>query len=237
MYENSVNEMPLSMRVLNGVLGEHVAQREVLADVAQELDQAVLREPLAVVEQPCTARSVEVQEALELRPDGRPIRVERVVIEQVALGALARRVADHPGAAADNRDRRSGTGPLQRDEHRDRHQVAHLERGRGRVEADIAADRPARQPLGEALRLVLEEAAPLQLTQEGMPLGGGGTGFLHASYARVERRCRPAATAGRSDAAPNRRPVAEPGDGVRAGWQSQFRCSSLVRWRSSRSSG
>ena len=52
-----------------------------------------------------------------------------------------------------------------------------------------------------------------------------------------ERRCRPAATVGRSRRSTQSEVARREADGVRAGWQSPFRCSSLARWRSSRLSG
>ena len=85
-------------------------------------------EPVEVVDQDGAARARrEVEEPLELAADARDVRLERVAVEQVALGRTARRVADHPGPAADERD-----GPpavaLQPQQPEDRHQVADVER-------------------------------------------------------------------------------------------------------------
>ena len=54
---------------LDRVLGEHVRDREVLAGVAQELDQRELAEPVEVVDQDRAGPRREVEEALELAPD------------------------------------------------------------------------------------------------------------------------------------------------------------------------
>ena len=57
---------------LDGVLGEHVRHREVLADVAQEIDERQLAEPIEVVDHQRAARSGrEVEEAFQLTADRR----------------------------------------------------------------------------------------------------------------------------------------------------------------------
>ena len=51
MYENSVNDMPAPEPRLDRILGEHVRHGEVLADVAQEVEQLPnFGQPLAVVD-------------------------------------------------------------------------------------------------------------------------------------------------------------------------------------------
>ena len=59
-----------------------------------------------------------------------------VVVEQVALGALARRIADHAGGAADDDDR-PVAGALQPRLHDHRHEVADVQARRRRVVAGV----------------------------------------------------------------------------------------------------
>ena len=53
--------------------------------------------------------------------------VERLGVEQVPLGRAARRVADHPGPAADHRDRPAAEA-LEAEQPEDRDEVADVER-------------------------------------------------------------------------------------------------------------
>ena len=95
------------------LLGEHVVDRDVLADVAQELDHADRLGPVAVVDQPCLAGpGLEVEEGRELRLDGTRVAVERVAVEEVALLAAPAGIADHARGPARQRDRQM-TGELE----------------------------------------------------------------------------------------------------------------------------
>ena len=88
--------MPASRRGLDRVLGQHVRDREVLADVAQELEQRPPRRASRGCRPSAPGRAGrEVEEALELGPDRGGVGARSVAIEQVALGRLAGRVADH----------------------------------------------------------------------------------------------------------------------------------------------
>ena len=129
---------------------------------------AELRQPLAVVDHlRLVGRRREVDEALELRADGRRIGSNLFVVEQVALARLARRVADHARPATDDHERRAACA-LEVGEHEDLDEVAHVERARRRVEADVAGDRrpPAPDALLEALGHLGDQAAPAQLGQK-----------------------------------------------------------------------
>ena len=88
-----------------------------------------------------------------------------LVVEELALGRLARRIAHHAGPAADDHERRSAR-PLEVREHENLQQMAHVQRARRRVEADVGADRTLRQALFEALRLLGDQAAPGQLSKQ-----------------------------------------------------------------------
>ena len=162
---------------LDGVLREHVRDREVLPDVAQELQHRQLAQPVEVVDHDGGVRALEREEALQLRADSREVRLERRAIQQVPLGGGARRVADHAGAAADEHDR-PAAALLEVDEGRDRHEVADVERRTGRVEPVVGGNLAAgRQAGGERRRRIVEEASPAQLVEEagqavGRSIGG-----------------------------------------------------------------
>ena len=70
------------------------------------------------------------------------IRLERVAVEQVALGRAPGRVADHPGPAADQCDRPAAE-PLEPQQAEDRDEVADVERVARRIEPVVAGDRRA----------------------------------------------------------------------------------------------
>ena len=70
----------------------------------------------------------------------RDIGVDILDRQQRALLALAARIADHPGAAADEGDRRVAEALQPRQRH-DRQQRADVQARRGRIEADVAVTR------------------------------------------------------------------------------------------------
>ena len=72
-----------------------------LADVAHEIDHLYVAEPVVVVDYQRWVTAVEVKETLQfaahvVRPFG-----DRIAGIQAALFALARRITNQPGAAAD----------------------------------------------------------------------------------------------------------------------------------------
>ena len=66
-----------------------------------------------------------------------------------ALLRLAARIADHAGAAADDRDRRVAE-PLQPRERHHRQQRADVQARRRRIEADVGGDALVRERVGQA---------------------------------------------------------------------------------------
>ena len=144
-----MNEMPGLHPALHRVLLQHVVDREVLAGVPEELEQVEPAQPVGVVEQPCRMAPREVEELLQLAPDGRCVRVYLLRRQHRPLIALAARVADHSGAAPDQRHRRP-SGPLQPGEAHHRHQVPDVQRVRRRVEPDVRRDRAGRETFGQA---------------------------------------------------------------------------------------
>ena len=105
------------------VLGQHHVDREVLADVAQEIEIAEPAHPVEVVDQQraCgrpfeiekqphlfdagdVARRVSTSKLRNLLLSHFDIRGQHLDREQIALFALAAGIADHAGGAADQRD-------------------------------------------------------------------------------------------------------------------------------------
>ena len=70
---------------LYALLGEHVAHREVLPRVAQEINQPEIAKPTEVVEQQRAALPREVDEIRELSANRSAIMVKRRPIEKVAF--------------------------------------------------------------------------------------------------------------------------------------------------------
>ena len=113
------------------ILGQHVVDRDVLAHVANELEEAHFFEPIVVVHDAGSVRTAKVQELFELVPLARKVVLQRVHIEQLALGRLERRIAHHAGSAPNQRIGLVAR-PLKMHEHHDLHQVAYPKRvGRG----------------------------------------------------------------------------------------------------------
>ena len=158
---------------LHDVARQHPVDREVLADVAQEVDRRQARGPVVVVDHRRGVVALEGQERLDLA--AYPLHPVLDGVERVE-GALPRvpRVADHAGRAADQGVRRvAGVLEPLRGQHLD--QVAHVQARRGRVEADVEPHAPAGQGLaqGVEVRRVGDQAAPLEVVEEGRVDGHG----------------------------------------------------------------
>ena len=79
--------------------------------------------------------------------------------------ALAARIADESGAAADERDRRVAEALQPRQAH-DRQQRPDVQARRGRIEADVGGDRLGREHLVETFGAVVEQPAPAQFVED-----------------------------------------------------------------------
>ena len=161
---------------LDGILGQHVRNREVLADIPEELDHRHRFEPLEVVDHDRTARPGEIEEVLQLRVNGLRVAGQRVAVEEVPLRRAARRVADHARATTDQRHRTTAVA-LEVDQPEDRNEAADVERRAGRIEAVVPGNRPTRsqaclQPIGCGV----EHASPAQLIEQ---TGGAGIERRH----------------------------------------------------------
>ena len=118
---------------LDRILGHHVVDRDQLADVTDEVEEADPLHPVVVVDHQCGVGGVgvEVDEFGQLPLDRLLIAAQRLLVEQVALLRLARRIADHARCAADQCD---GTvaAHLEMFENHHSHQMSDMQRvGRG----------------------------------------------------------------------------------------------------------
>jgi hypothetical protein len=151
---------------LDRILREHVRDREVLAHVAQEVEQRDRLQPAQVVLHARGVRPVEVEEVLELESHRRRVRLDHVRGLQVALAGPAGRIADHPGAAAHERDRAPAVA-LEVDQPEDRHEVADVQPRAGGIEAVVGGDLAlGGEPGLEAIRRGVKHPAPAELGQE-----------------------------------------------------------------------
>ena len=152
---------------LDRLLVEHVRDREMLARVAQEIDERQLPQPIEVVDERRAIRlRREVEEPLELASDPDDVPLQRLAVEQVAFRRPPRRIPDHPGPAADDRDRPPAEA-LEPQQPEDGDQMADMERIGRRVESDVAGDRPSgREARGQARCRLMQDAAPLEFRQQ-----------------------------------------------------------------------
>ena len=97
----------------------------------------------------------------QLRADAGEVRVDLLDGEQLALGGLAARVADHAGAAAHDRDRAVAEALHAREGHH-RQQRADVQAVRRRIEADVQRHLLAGQHVAQALGGLVDQPAPLQ---------------------------------------------------------------------------
>ncbi len=120
---------------------QHSVDREMAADVTQELDVVQRRQPLGIVDHDGLARAVaERQEPRKHALDRILVRVDGLDGKNAPRLVAARGIADARGAAAHQRDRLAGARGLQPVQHHDRQQMADVERGGGAVVADVGDD-------------------------------------------------------------------------------------------------
>ncbi len=93
----------------HGVLLDHLIHGEVLAHVAEEVEEAQRLQPFGVVDQNGPPRTSEVEELLELGPHAFEVGLDLLGGEEVALLVLPTRIADESGRATGH-----GNGPVPR---------------------------------------------------------------------------------------------------------------------------
>ena len=191
---------------------DHLVDGEVLADVAQELEQADPAQPVEVIDHVTgPARSLVVgEEVLDLSREPAGVLRQLVRRQQVALAALARRIPDHPGRAA-----HQGEQPVSVPSHvahrHERHQITGMKTGGRGVEPGVDCQRVG-EHLAETLRGgLLNEPAPGQLFERAH--GESLTNTAEGSrQERVTQSNFPRAMATQANPAANRGPDVEVAD-------------------------
>ena len=148
---------------LDRVLGHHVVDGDVLADVADEVEEAVALHPVIVVDQDGVVGriTVKVQELGQLLADALLVVAQGVLIDEHALLRLHRRVANHACGSANQGDG-PVSGTLQVLEHHDAHQVANVQRVGCGVDAHIARGHLLVELFFGSGHDVVDHAAPFQ---------------------------------------------------------------------------
>ena len=132
-----------------------------LADIADEVDEAVVLHPVVVVHEFGLVGGVgfEVQEAGELRLDAGDVVVQGGLVQEVALRRLHRRVADHAGGAAHEGDGFVAAAlEMLQDHHADK--VADMQGVGRRVDAYVGSRRAFHEFLFRTRHDVLDHASP-----------------------------------------------------------------------------
>ncbi len=147
------------------VAGEHPVDREVLADVAEEVDRGQARGPVVVVHHRGPVVALELEERLDLAMHLLDPALDGVERVERALPRLPG-VTDHAGGTADQ-DVRRVPGQLQPLGREELDEVAHVQARSGRVEADVEPDGVLAQGLAEriAVRRVCDETAPVEVVR------------------------------------------------------------------------
>ena len=123
----------------DGFLREHPVDREVLADVAEEVDGRQLRGPVEVVDDLRGVGAVEVEELLDLGADLRHPFFDDLTWVERPFPRHAR-VADEAGGAADE-GQRVVSGLLEAGGGKQLDEVAHVQARGRRIETDIIGQR------------------------------------------------------------------------------------------------
>ena len=147
------------------LLLQHDVHAEVLSHIAQEVDEGLLDEPIGVVEDEGLRRSVEVEEPRHLVALALQMLADLLLREQRPLAALAARIADQAGAAAHQHDGLVA-GELEVPQQHDRHEIAELQAGCGRIEPAVHRAALRAEVRRDFLRGVVDETAPLELREE-----------------------------------------------------------------------
>ena len=156
--------MPFHARA-HRVFRQHVVDREMLADVAQEVHHRDHGQPVGVVDDARrVAAHLEVEELRQLRLDLFQIRCDALLALQLAFLALAARVADQASAAARQHNRVVSEALQPRQSHQ-RQQVPDLQAVGGGIEADVGRHFAAGQDLGQPFGAVIYQAAPLKFVE------------------------------------------------------------------------
>ena len=163
------NALVLTLQaLLHGVALDHGVDREMLADVAQEIEAVHAAEPVMVIRHAGRVIALEAEERGDLVADVVDPAGNHFGGVQLAFAGLEAGVADHAGGAADQGDR-AVPGILEAFEDQHRHQVAQMQAVRRRIEAAIERDLLLAQQLVECLRVgqLRDQTARVQVLEKG----------------------------------------------------------------------
>ena len=146
---------------LNGVLGHHIVDGKVLADVAYEIEECVILHPVIVVDQDGRIRgvAVEIEKTRELLLYCLLVVAQSFHIEEFTLLAFHRWVADHAGSTTHEGDWFM-TGTLEMLQHHHTHKVADMEGVGSRVDTEIGCRHPLFKLFICARHHLVNHAAP-----------------------------------------------------------------------------
>ena len=148
---------------LHRILGEHLRERHVLANVPQEFEVADTPHPVGIVDDVHPLAGAR-EDAANLSLDAGDVGGEFLGREQVALLAAAARVADHAGGPAEHGDRLVAGGGYAAEEH-EGHEMPHMQAVGGGIEAGIDAAARRGEPLAKRRGVggLVDEAASLEV--------------------------------------------------------------------------
>ncbi len=148
----------------HALASHHLIDGDVLADVAEELEQRDRLRPVAVVDEDTTLGVRQVDDAPELFLDRRHVGAQRLVVEQIPLLGPAARIAHHAGGPSGQRDR-PVPGILEAPEHDQPDQVPDVQAVGRRVTSVVDPDRAVLYTSPQELSIgrIVDEAAGLEV--------------------------------------------------------------------------
>ena len=148
---------------LHRVLGHHVIDSDMLAHLAGEVKEGVVFHPVVVVDQLGSVRRIalKVEETTQLLFDALHIVAQRGLVQQVALLALARGVANHASGTADQ-SQRFMSAALEMSQHHHAAQVAYMQAVGGGVNAYVCSGGLLGKLFLSAWHDLVEHASPFK---------------------------------------------------------------------------
>ena len=147
----------------HGILGHHIVDGNVLADVADKLQKTELAHPLVVIDENSAVGLIRVklEEFAQLFFYTSLIVLQRLFIQQITFLRLSGGVADHASGTAQQRDGAMAAA-LEMREHHDTHQVPNMERIGSRINAQIGTAHAFVQHFFCTRHDVMQHATPFE---------------------------------------------------------------------------
>ncbi len=124
--------------LLHRILGHHVVDGDMFADIPDEVQECVILHPVVVVHKLSLIRSVriEIQDLRKLLANALDVMMQSLLVQQFPLLGLHRRIPDHSGRAPYDGERLV-PATLEVFQYHYAHKVADVQRIRRRVYSDI----------------------------------------------------------------------------------------------------